>query len=190
MCTAATKLSATLNFSQADFVDFKKTHSIEGTWGVPLKVIRPFLYHLAGFGLKFVRALVLGHGLELVEVANKLGDCAVVRWCWEKDDQRVAVEVVSPSLLIQKLVMSLGMIDLILGMKDLILGVTTNKKRHMARNIRHESACASHGVLVEVRQMEVVAAMVLERKAHDSLQRQENILKLHDIEDVVCCQSG
>ncbi|RLO01356.1 hypothetical protein DYB28_015863, partial [Aphanomyces astaci] len=84
---------------QADFVDFKKTHSIEGTWGVPLKVIRPFLYHLAGFGLKFVRAL---------------------------DDQRVAVEVVSPSLLIQKLVMSLGMIDLILGMKDLILGVTTN----------------------------------------------------------------
>ncbi|KAF0776274.1 hypothetical protein AaE_000026 [Aphanomyces astaci] len=134
MCTAAMKLSATLNFSQADFVDFKKTHSIEGTWGVPLKVIRPFLYHLAGFGLKFVRALVLGHGLELVEVTNKLGDCAVVRWCWEKvdhdlvveDDQRVAVEVVSPSLLIQKLVMSLGMIDLILGMKDLILGVTTN----------------------------------------------------------------
>ncbi|RHY07339.1 hypothetical protein DYB25_011796 [Aphanomyces astaci] len=62
MRIAALKLAASLNFSEGDFVDFKKSHSIEGTWGVPLKAIRPFLFHLAGFGLKFdLAALKINH---------------------------------------------------------------------------------------------------------------------------------
>ncbi|RHY74011.1 hypothetical protein DYB28_001154 [Aphanomyces astaci] len=62
MRIAALKLAASLNLSEGDFVDFKKSHSIEGTWGVPLKAIRPFLFHLAGFGLKFdLAALKINH---------------------------------------------------------------------------------------------------------------------------------
>ncbi|RQM22356.1 hypothetical protein B5M09_013079 [Aphanomyces astaci] len=71
MRIAAVKLAATLNFSDGDFVDFKKSQIIEGTWGVPLNAIRTFLYHLAGFGLKLDRAALkinhVGHASGTVQ---------------------------------------------------------------------------------------------------------------------------
>ncbi|ETV77903.1 hypothetical protein H257_08150 [Aphanomyces astaci] len=52
-------------------LDAKISHNIEGTWGVPLKAIRTFLYHLAGFGLKLDRAAMkiyhVGHALGTVQ---------------------------------------------------------------------------------------------------------------------------